>query len=87
MKNTTKTVGAFDAKTHFSELLDRVEQRGETITITRHGVTVAILSPPAAAEKRMAPEEILKMAREIRAKSKPLGKLTTKDLINEGRRI
>lgn len=36
------TLGAFDAKTHLSALLDRVEA-GETITITRHGRPVAQL--------------------------------------------
>jgi prevent-host-death family protein len=41
------SVGVFDAKTHLSALLDRVE-RGETIIITRHGKEVARLSPPAA---------------------------------------
>ena len=30
------TVGAFEAKTKLSELLDRVEQ-GEEVLITRHG--------------------------------------------------
>ncbi|AOO83097.1 type II toxin-antitoxin system Phd/YefM family antitoxin [Bosea vaviloviae] len=40
------TVGAFEAKTKFSELLDRVE-RGEEIVITRHGHRVArIISDP-----------------------------------------
>lgn len=34
------TVGAFEAKTKFSELLDRVE-RGEEVVITRHGKIVA----------------------------------------------
>lgn len=34
--------GAFEAKTHFSELLDKVQQ-GEFITITRHGKPVALL--------------------------------------------
>jgi prevent-host-death family protein len=37
--------GAFEAKTHLSALLERVE-RGEEITITRHGRTVARLLPP-----------------------------------------
>jgi prevent-host-death family protein len=36
------TVGAFEAKTHLSALLDRVE-RGEEVTITRHGKPVAKL--------------------------------------------
>jgi hypothetical protein len=31
------SAGALEAKTHLSELLDRVRQ-GEKITITRHGV-------------------------------------------------
>ncbi|HEV2602882.1 MAG TPA: type II toxin-antitoxin system prevent-host-death family antitoxin [Microvirga sp.] len=38
------TVGAFEAKTHLSALLDRVE-RGEEVTITRHGRPVARLVP------------------------------------------
>jgi prevent-host-death family protein len=38
------SVGAFEAKTHLSDLLDRVS-RGEKITITRHGVPVAMLVP------------------------------------------
>jgi prevent-host-death family protein len=35
-----ESVGAFEAKTHWAALLDRVA-RGETITITRHGVPAA----------------------------------------------
>ena len=38
------TVGAYDAKTRLSELLDRVE-KGEQIIITRHGRPVARLIP------------------------------------------
>ncbi len=34
------SVGAYQAKTHLPQLLDRVEG-GETITITRHGKPVA----------------------------------------------
>lgn len=40
----TQEVGVFEAKTHLSKLLDAVE-RGETITITRHGKRVATLQP------------------------------------------
>jgi prevent-host-death family protein len=36
------SLGAFEAKTHLSDLLDRV-RRGEKITITRHGVPAAML--------------------------------------------
>lgn len=38
------TVAAFEAKTHFSSLLERAEH-GEEITITRHGKAVARLLP------------------------------------------
>jgi prevent-host-death family protein len=46
------TVGAYEAKTHLSALLDRVE-RGETVTITRKGRPVARLVP--AVEPALAP--------------------------------
>lgn len=39
-----KEVGAFEAKTHFSQLLKLVEE-GQTIYITRHGNRVAELHP------------------------------------------
>jgi prevent-host-death family protein len=38
------TVGAYEAKTHFAQLLDRVAQ-GETITVSRHGTVVAKIAP------------------------------------------
>lgn len=40
----TTSVGAFEAKTHLSELLQRVEA-GEQVTITKHGRPVARLVP------------------------------------------
>lgn len=43
------TVGAFEAKTKFSELLDRVE-RGEEVVVTRHGKTVARIVPDEGRE-------------------------------------
>jgi prevent-host-death family protein len=43
------TVGAYEAKTHLPALLDRVAA-GETITITRRGTPVAVLSAPPFAE-------------------------------------
>jgi prevent-host-death family protein len=38
------TVGAYEAKTHLPALLAKVE-RGETVTITRHGRPIAKLVP------------------------------------------
>jgi len=48
--------GAFEAKTHLSALLARVEA-GETITITKHGRPVARLVPPSGAlPRRFGPQ-------------------------------
>lgn len=43
-----QTVGAFEAKTHFSALLEKVE-KGEQIVITKHGRVVAKLVPATVA--------------------------------------
>ncbi len=51
-----KSVGAFEAKTHFVRLLERVAN-GEQIVITRHGTPVARLVPfakPDSARTRRA---------------------------------
>ncbi len=46
-----RTISADEAEIHFSNLLDAVA-RGETITITKHGVLVAQLVPPPSARSR-----------------------------------
>jgi prevent-host-death family protein len=78
-----KTVGAYEAKTHFAELLTRVEN-GETIIVTRHGVPVARLSPlgKGADDAAAAMEEIHRFRREHRP---TLGGITIRELIEEGR--
>jgi prevent-host-death family protein len=47
------SVGAYDAKTRLSELLDRVEN-GEQIVITRHGRPIARLIPEGGHDKTAA---------------------------------
>jgi prevent-host-death family protein len=47
MKSTS--VSASDAKTHFSELIERVRQ-GEIFVVTRHGIPVAKIGPAEARE-------------------------------------
>jgi prevent-host-death family protein len=39
-----QSIGAFEAKTHFSALLEQVE-KGQEMLITKHGRVVAKLSP------------------------------------------
>jgi prevent-host-death family protein len=76
-------IGAFEAKTHLSHILDQVE-RGETITITRHGKPVARLIPIAGSsrdERRRAIAELKKLRR-----GQTLGGLSVRKLIDEGRR-
>lgn len=48
-----REVGAFEAKTHLSRLLDEVAN-GETIYITKHGKRVAELRPPEPAKRTKA---------------------------------
>lgn len=78
-----KTVGAYEAKTHLPRLLEEVAA-GETITITKHGVPVAQLIPPAEDQERTT-EELIAELREIR-KGMKLGDITFRELIDEGRR-
>jgi prevent-host-death family protein len=77
-----KEVGVYDAKTHLPRLLDEVE-KGDTITIARHGKPVAKLVP--VGPPRRSVEETIEAIRENRKGSR-LGGLKIKDLINEGRR-
>ena len=51
------TVGAFEAKTHLSSLLERVS-RGEEVLITRHGKAVARLVPAATADRKRVDDAI-----------------------------
>ncbi len=77
-------VAVFDAKNRLSELIHRVEA-GEEIAITRRGKVVARLVPPVPekADKRARDAiSVLKASRE----GVSLGRLTSRDLIGEGRR-
>ena len=62
-------VGAFEAKTHFAQLLQRVE-RGEEITITRRGRAVARLVPVAG---RPEPEAVRATFRRLRERARRAG--------------
>lgn len=80
-----KPVGVYEAKTHLARLLDEVE-KGECITITRHGKPVAVLKAPEAGvdpQRRTAIDAVLEFGRQHRGALKGLD---IKELINEGRR-
>jgi prevent-host-death family protein len=78
-----ESIGAFEAKTHLNELLQRAS-KGETIRITRRGVPVAKLTPPDDGEKA----DVRSLAEAIRQlrKGATLGKIKLRELIDEGRR-
>ena len=79
------SVGAFEAKTHLSDLLDRVA-RGEKITITRHGVPAALLVPVQEKESKLTHREIVEGMRALRKRVKP-GKMGVREMVKEGRRF
>ncbi len=78
------TIGTFEAKTHFSALIERVEH-GESITITKHGREVAEIIPKGDFDREKARLAIASW-RDMR-KNITLGQdLTWKDLRDEGRK-
>lgn len=79
-----KQVGAFEAKTHFSHLLEEVEN-GEQIIITKHGRPIARLVPFSgrdSSDRQAAIDEL-----KIFAKGNILGDVDWKTLRDEGRRF
>jgi len=85
-RRTRSFVGTLHAKTHFSQLLERVA-KGEEITITKHDHPVARLVPA----DRPSRDHVSTIFRQIDALrqslSKSKDKTRLKDLINEGRRF
>lgn len=81
---TMGEVGAYEAKTHLSALLDRVED-GESITITRHGKPVARLVPLPGAPDRTVDEAVDGLLA-FRSDHSLGSDLTVTELIREGRK-
>ncbi|MBI5119385.1 MAG: type II toxin-antitoxin system Phd/YefM family antitoxin [Rhodospirillales bacterium] len=77
------SIGAFEAKTHLSSLLEQVS-KGETVVITRHGNAVAKLVPAdQSLDKRRSAEAILRL--KAFGQSRSLRGLDWKSLRDEGR--
>lgn len=81
-----KTIQASEAKTKFLSILDDVE-RGESVTVTRHGKTVAqiIPVPPSDEERR---ERVERAIAGIRALRERIGKMSIEEILSardEGR--
>jgi prevent-host-death family protein len=83
------TVATYEAKTHFTDLLNRVAA-GEIITITRHGRPVAKMVPCEVAQIPTEAEDIVEQFRKLRdgvAKRGGMRGLSAQKLIREGRRL
>ena len=82
------TVSAFQAKTRFGELLDRVS-KGEEVVITRHDKPVARLVPEGAQRRddvRRTVEGLRELQQRIRRRSKAkLSEAEVRSAIEEGR--
>jgi prevent-host-death family protein len=78
-------VGAFEAKTHLSDLLDRVRQ-GAKITITRHGVPAAMLVPVEEAGLKLTHREVVEGMRALRKRIRP-DSMSVREMVNQGRRL
>ena len=78
-----ETIDAGEAQIHLSQLLERVT-KGERITITKHGVPVAILQP-FEPEKNIDSKSVIMELRRFREKNNVSG-LSIREMIEEGRR-
>lgn len=77
-----KSIGAYEAKTHLSDLLDDVEA-GEDITITRYGKPVARLVP-ASQDRESDTGETIEALKEFR-EGRRLDSADLDAMIEEGR--
>jgi prevent-host-death family protein len=81
-----KSIGVYEAGTHWSEMFDRVA-RGEEIAIARHGTPIAKLVPHNR-QSNVSVEDAIAELREFRRKYKHrLRGLTIRQMIEEGRRF
>lgn len=76
------TIGAYEAKTHFSQLLERVAN-GEYITITHYGVPIMTLNPIRTSPKP-PPKDVIAAIKAFQ-KGHRLEKGLIQEMIEEGR--
>ncbi len=75
-------IGAYEAKTRLSQLLEQVA-RGEEIIITKHGVPVAALTP-VLGSRPQNPREAIAAIKTFR-RSHRLAGMSVRQMIDEGR--
>ena len=77
-------VGSYEAKTQLPKLLRQVAE-GQRITITKHGIPVAMLVP-VTPSPQVDHATVVEQLRSLR-RGRRLGDLTLRDMIEEGRRF
>jgi prevent-host-death family protein len=55
------SVSLHEAKTHLSSLIARIERKGETILISKHGLAVAELGPVSKASRTKVSNDLKKI--------------------------
>ncbi len=81
--NISNKISSFEAKTHFSQLLQKVK-KGERITILNHNSPIAVIVPFINNEMPNVQETIESLV--SFSKGKRLSGIPIKDLIDEGRK-
>jgi prevent-host-death family protein len=81
-----ETIGAFDAKSRLSELLDRAA-RGESFQITKHGRPVGKLVPPDTTRDPKAIAEAIQRLKKFRGAFKGMSRDELIRLKHEGHRF
>ncbi|MBP7937510.1 MAG: type II toxin-antitoxin system prevent-host-death family antitoxin [Phycisphaerae bacterium] len=77
------TVGSYQAKTHLPRLLTQVS-RGEQVTITRHGIPIAMLVPVSSSPHQKNITEAIAAIRSFR-KGRHVSVAEIRAAIEEGR--
>lgn len=75
-------VGAYEAKTRLSQLIDEAA-KGEEIIITKHGVPVAALVP-VAGPRQPDPQAAIAALKDFR-RGRRLAGLSLREMVEEGR--
>lgn len=78
-----KTIGAFEAKNHFSALINAAEN-GETVIVTKRGKPVAQIGPVAESKPSLSPPDAMRGLFSINAR---LRGTKLRALVEEGRRF
>lgn len=76
------SIGAFEAKNHLGELLERAA-KGESIVITKRGRPLAVLGP-VPPQKPRDKRAVIAAIEKFRH-GKTLGGVTVRELVDEGR--